>query len=350
MSAFKANVEFKGQLQTIVMRRFHSKVNVIYEQELTPTLDVYHSVVTLYTEGDKKVCFRFPPAIFSGFPCNSFKLACEQKAAAIAIKNLDQAVSENPDAFIIPEDLSSSSMSTSDIDGAPSSIVRKDWKGLLINLLHIKHKGSAVLYPYTMDGFPAVFVSTITIKAPDGRRKEIEGIPALKKQISEKSAAEEAYRLLDTDNLFDTSIPSDRTSEVVAMEVSARSSTIVTKNGAKGLPKDWKGDLLNVLQKKHKGSHVMYTYVEELVDNNSPQFTSTVTIVFEGFERKITGIPALKKQISEKSAAEKACKCLETDTLFDQFQNNGVISTQDPVHRTGNPQSPIGTASVRVVS
>jgi hypothetical protein len=48
--------------------------------------------------------------------------------------------------------------------------------------------------------------------------------------------------------------------QVVAMEVSARSSTIVTKNGAKGLPKDWKGDLLNVLQKKHKG-YIIYIYI-----------------------------------------------------------------------------------------
>lgn len=181
MSAFKSNatappvVEFKGQLQTIVMRKFHSKINVIFEQELTPALDVYHSVVTLYTEGDKKVCYRFPPAIYSGFPSNSFKLACDQKAAAIAISNLEQAVSDNPSAFVIPEDLSSSSVSTSDVDGTAPPTVRKDWKGLLINLLHIKFKGSTVMYPFTMNGFPAQFVSTVTIRIPDGRRIEIQG-------------------------------------------------------------------------------------------------------------------------------------------------------------------------------
>lgn len=74
------------------------------------------------------------------------------------------------------------------------------------------------------------------------------------------------------------------------MDESARSSISTTRNGAAGLPKDWKGDLLNILQKKHKGSSVQYTYVEELIDGNSPQFTSTVTIITpQGFQRQITG-------------------------------------------------------------
>jgi hypothetical protein len=74
------------------------------------------------------------------------------------------------------------------------------------------------------------------------------------------------------------------------MDVSARSSVSATQNGAARLPKDWKGDLLNILQKKHKGSSVQYTYVEELIGFNSPQFTSTVTIITpQGFQRQITG-------------------------------------------------------------
>lgn len=175
MSTFKstkaaAPVEFKGQLQTKIMRKFHSKINVLYEQDLADTLDVYRSIVTLYTIADQKVCYRFPAAIFPGFPSNVFKLACEQKAAEIAIKSLDQTVIDNPAAFIIEgDDLSSSSVSPDNIES------RKDWKGDLINLLHQKHKGSVISYPFTQDGFPAQFVSTLTIVSPEGRKIEFKG-------------------------------------------------------------------------------------------------------------------------------------------------------------------------------
>jgi hypothetical protein len=108
MTSFHSNatfVEFKFELKTIVSQKFNGKIIILCEQESLGFSFMCSSIVTLCNVSDYTMCYRFPPDLSSSYSSifdssdASLKWSCEQEAAKIAIRTLDQAVLDFPGAF-----------------------------------------------------------------------------------------------------------------------------------------------------------------------------------------------------------------------------------------------------------
>lgn len=106
MSALPINstvppVDFKGQLQTIIMRTFSNKIDIQYERGQSDSLDIYHSTLVLSHISDSTVYHRFQTIDSSDYSLSDLRgkklrKACEQKAAEIAITKLNDITFANP--------------------------------------------------------------------------------------------------------------------------------------------------------------------------------------------------------------------------------------------------------------